>query len=382
MCETQGGMTVPGRVLVVDDEMHNRELLRDLLEVRGHSVTEAVNGREALVLAAQVMPHAILLDIMMPEMDGFEVCQQLKANPVTAPIPVLMITALSDRDDRLKGIEVGASDFLSKPVDTRDLELRTRNAIHSKQLYDCLQESFQKLQNLERLRDNLTHMIVHDMRSPLQGIFGNLEVLEISLGESLAADDKGCLQAAISAANKLIEMVSSVLDVSRMEAGQMPLCRETCDLGQVAEESVKLLGGLFEHSPVVIEHPLEGCGAICDKMIVRRFISNLLGNAAKFSPRGCEIRLSIQPLADTFKVSVIDRGPGIPPEDHAQIFEKFGQAKLGAPRVTYSSGLGLTFCKMAVEQHGGQIGVESVLGHGSTFWFTLPCALRANATTR
>ena len=134
MSITRDGVQASGRVLVVDDELPNRELLRGLLEAKGHSVTEAVNGCEALALAAQVMPHAILLDIMMPEMDGFEVCRQLKANPVTAPIPVLMVTALSDRDDRLKGIEVGASDFLSKPVDTRDVELRTRNAIHSKQL--------------------------------------------------------------------------------------------------------------------------------------------------------------------------------------------------------------------------------------------------------
>ena len=372
MSITRDGVQASGRVLVVDDELPNRELLRGLLEAKGHSVTEAVNGCEALALAAQVMPHAILLDIMMPEMDGFEVCRQLKANPVTAPIPVLMVTALSDRDDRLKGIEVGASDFLSKPVDTRDVELRTRNAIHSKQLYDQLQESLLKLQKLERLRDNLTHMIVHDMRSPLQSISGNLELLEMSLGESVRADDRSCLQDALSSAGRLIEMVSSLLDVSRMEAGQMPLNREVCDLGKVAEDAVKLLGGLFTQSPVVLEIPPVGREAFCDKMLVQRVISNLLGNAAKYSPSGSEIKLSIQRLTDAVKVLVIDQGSGIPPEYHAQIFEKFGQVDLGAQRTAHSTGLGLTFCKLAVEQHGGQIGVESVPGHGSTFWFTLP----------
>jgi len=326
-----------------------------------------------------VMPHAILLDIMMPEMDGFEGCRQLKANPATAPIPVLMITALSFREDRLKGIEVGASDFLSKPVDTRDVELRTRNAIHSKQLYDRLQDSFQQLQKLELLRDNLTHMIVHDMRSPLQGITGHLELLEMSLGESLGEDDKSSLQSTIASAQKLVEMISSLLDVSRMEAGQMPLNREVCDLGKVAEEAVKLLGGLFTQSPVVIERSPEGSELICDKEIMQRIISNLLGNAAKYAPRGSEIRLSIQRLPDTLRVSVIDRGPGIPPEYHSVIFEKFGQAGLDARRTAYSTGLGLTFCKLAVEQHGGQIGVESEPGKGSTFWFTLPAAPRTSS---
>ena len=372
MSTTQSGVPISGRVLIVDDEVHNRELLRDLLESKGLSVTEAANGREALALTAQVMPHAILLDIMMPEMNGFEVCRQLKANPVTVSIPVLMVTALSDRDDRLKGIEAGASDFLSKPVDARDVELRTRNAVQSKQLYDRLQESFQKLKALELLRDNLTHMVVHDMRSPLQGITGNLEMLEMDLGNSMSEEEKNCLKNALTSAQWLVEMVSCLLDVSRMEADQMPLCRKPCDLGQVAEEAVNLLSGLFTQSPVVVERSPEGCEVLCDKSIVRRIISNLLANAAKFSPHNSEIKLSIQRLPDAVRVSVTDHGPGIPPECHARIFEKFGQLGNGAQRTAYSTGLGLTFCKMAVEQHGGQIGVESVPCHGNTFWFTLP----------
>lgn len=359
-----------GRVLVVDDELLNRELLRDLLEAKGHSVTEAGSGREALALAAHVMPHVVLLDVMMPEMDGFEVCRQLKANPATAIIPVLMVTALNGRPDRLKGIEAGASDFLSKPVDSREVELRTRNAIRSKQLYDRLQESFQKLQSLELLRDNLTHMIVHDMRSPLQSIAGHLEMLELSLDASLGAEDKDSLREARSSAHELVEMVSALLDVSRMEAGQMPLCRETCDIAQMAKEAAQLIGGLLSQSPVHMELPPACCEALCDRSVVRRIIANLLSNAAKYSGR--EIRLSVQQLSDAVKVAVADQGPGIPPEQHARIFEKFGQAEHGAARTAYSTGLGLTFCKMAVEQHGGQIGVESAPGHGSTFWFTLP----------
>ena len=374
MSATIEGASAVGRVLVVDDEVRNRELLRDLLELQGYFVAEAENGREALVLATQMMPHVILLDVMMPGMDGYEVCRQLKAHAETAPIPVLMVTALDERDDRLKGIEAGASDFLGKPVDAQDIVLRTRNAVYAKQLYDRMQESYRKLQELEQMRDSLVHMIVHDMRSPLMGITGNLEILETCVSESLAEADKECLTDALDAARRLVEMISSMLDVSRLESGQMPLHLEACTLRQAAAEAVKLLGGLLRYSPVVVSAPQDGGAVTCDPAIIRRVLFNLLGNAAKYSPKDCEIKLSIQRQGEALHVSVSDQGPGIPPELHTRIFEKFGQVGAGAKNKGYSTGLGLTFCKLAVEQHGGRIGVENRPGGGSTFWFTVPCA--------
>ncbi len=373
MTATLNDMAVPGRVLVVDDELKNRELLRDLLEAQGHAVYEADNGPQALALAEQVVPHVILLDIMMPGMDGFEVCRQLKAHPVLSSVPVLMVTALDERADRLRGIEVGANDFLNKPIDTRDITLRVRNAVYAKQLYDRVHESYRRLQDLERLRDDLVHMIVHDMRSPLMGITGNLELLEGSVGASLKEEDRESLKDALFSAQRLVEMISSMLDVSRMEAGRLTLNRETCDLGQVVTDAVHSLSGLFKRSPVVLDLPPGGCEVVCDREIVRRVLANLLANAAKFSPDGGEIKLAVRRLAGMVKVTVSDRGPGIPLEYQARIFEKFAQLESRAQRKGSSSGLGLTFCKLAVEQLGGQIGVESSPGQGSTFWFTLPC---------
>ena len=317
-------------------------------------------------------PHAILLDVMMPEMDGLEVCRRLKAAPATAPIPVLLVTALREPDDRLNGIEAGANDFLSKPVDTREVVLRTRNAVYAKQLYDRVQADLKKLQELERLQDNLIHMIVHDMRSPLMGISGNLELLKMTLEGHLASDDQACLDNALLSARKLIEMVSSLLDVSRLEAGQMPLNPEACDLGQVAHEAVKLLGGLLRKNPVNIEVLSPVIFVSCDKSLILRVISNLVANAAQYSPMDYPINIAIQLGANTVRVSVTDKGPGIPSTHHVKIFKKFGQVETGAERKKYSTGLGLTFCKLVVEAHGGQIGLDSSPGAGSTFWFTLP----------
>ncbi len=381
MSEILNHTPVSARVLVVDDEPRNRELLRDLLETQGYAVTEAADGREALALALQIMPHAILLDVMMPGMDGFEVCRQLKANSETAPIPVLMVTALDDRDDRLKGIEAGASDFLGKPVDRQDIVLRTRNAVYAKQLYDHVQENLIKLQNLEQLRDSLVHMVVHDMRSPLMGVTGNLEIMEMNLGASLKQNDREILEDAMTSARRLVDMTSSLLDVSRMEAGKMPLRLESCDLGQVASEAVKWLGGLLRRSPVVVFSDPDVGPVQCDKEVVRRVLCNLLANASKFSPEEREIKVSIRREEGLVRVSVRDEGPGIPAEYQERIFEKYGQADSQNQRKGYSSGLGLTFCKLAVERHGGRIGVESVPGCGSTFWFTLPCDQRPEETS-
>jgi len=133
-----------GRLLVVDDEGQNRELLRALLEAQDHKVTEAENGKQALQMVIKDPPDVILLDVMMPEMDGFEVCRQLKANPATAAIPILLVTVLKDRSDRLTGIAAGASDFLSKPLDTQEVILRVRNAVYTKHLIDAEKELLEK----------------------------------------------------------------------------------------------------------------------------------------------------------------------------------------------------------------------------------------------
>ena len=150
---------LPGHVLVVDDEPANRELLSDLLQARGHRVTQATDGTDALQKAATSLPDVVLLDIMMPGMDGFEVCRQLKADPRTAPIPVLIVTAMAERSDRIKGVAAGADDFLTKPIDREELVLRVRNALYRKHLYDELANKYAELKAMAELRNSLTNMI-------------------------------------------------------------------------------------------------------------------------------------------------------------------------------------------------------------------------------
>ena len=364
-------MTPKRRILVVDDEDRNLRLMEALLVPPGYEVGFARDGEEALRKVQETSPDVILLDVMMPKLNGFEVCRRLKSDPKTAPIPVLMVTALSEREERLRGIDAGADDFLTKPVDTHEVILRVRNAVRAKHQYDQLQQSYEELRELEELRDNLVHMIIHDMRSPLTGLLGGLELLQMEVEDQLDEGQSEDLRSALDSSRRLNGMVTSLLDISRLESGKMPLRKTVCDVSALIAEALDMLGALTRDCKVSLDLPADPLGACCDADVVRRIIVNLVGNSIKFTPGG-EVRIHASTCPEGTKVSVIDTGSGIPAEYQEKIFEKFGQVEAGTGVKRYSTGLGLTFCKLAVEAHGGRICVESELGKGSTFWFTLP----------
>jgi two-component system sensor histidine kinase/response regulator len=376
------GMTTPvavppievtaGRVLIVDDEASTRELLRDLLEMRGHQVVEATNGEDALRRAVEDRPDAILLDVMMPGLDGFEVCRRLKLDPRTVAIPVLLVTTLSARDDRLKGIEAGAGDFLSKPIDRQDALLRVRNAVRLRQLHAQVSAELDRVRELEVMRDELVHWIVHDMRSPLQGAMLGVQLLSMQLDPVLTERQRGSLDRTLGILRHVAEMTSAVLDVSRLEEGRFPLHLDSCELKGILQRAIDDLRPLVAHLRIDVEAPAGTVELRADANLVERILVNLIANAAKFTPAGGELRVAILERGPLVRVEVTDTGPGIPARHREFIFEKFGQAEARREHCKYSSGLGLAFCRLAVEAHGGSIGVESEVGRGSTFWFELP----------
>ncbi len=362
-----------GRILVADDEDRNRRLFRDILEAEGHEVTMAVDGADAVEQAFARPPDAVLLDVMMPKMDGFEACRRLRQDARTAHLAILMVTALQGRADRLKGIQAGASDFLTKPVDIEEVRLRVANAVLVKHLYDKVQDDYVRLKELESLRDNLTHMVVHDMRSPLMSVSGSYEIVLMD-ADRLSAEQKEFVAIGQHACRELIDMVSSLLDISRLEAGQMPFDRTPCDVREIARTAAAAVAVQAREKTLTIHVDGEPAGVVADRDVLHRIVVNLLGNAIKFSPEGGSVGVCIASAGNAVRVTVSDQGCGIPPEDHQRIFEKFGQVASNQPRRKASTGLGLTFCKLAVEAHGGAVGVESAVGEGSTFWFTLPSA--------
>jgi signal transduction histidine kinase len=335
-----------------------------------------------LEAAASAPPDVILLDIAMPEMDGYEVCRRLKADARLAAIPVIFISALSATRDKIKGFACGGVDYVTKPFQIEEVHARveTHHKLRQFQIQlerqnGELQNNYDQLRKLEELRDNLTHMVVHDMRSPLAIVQMSLEMLKTTL-TGLSEPESKLLDGALRGAQVMNRMTTQLLDVSRLEAGQMPLNKTVCDLAPIAQAALEAITPLLgdRHAVLDVREPLT---ALCDAVLLRRVLDNLLSNALKFTPPGKEITVSIAREGEAAQLAVTDTGAGIPEKYHQKVFEKFSQIE--DEQQSKGTGLGLTFCKLAVEAHGGKIGVDSEVGRGSTFWFTLPLA--AQATT-
>jgi signal transduction histidine kinase len=318
---------------------------------------------------------------MMPEMDGYEVLQRLKADKSLRHLPVVMISALSELESVVRCIEMGAEDYLPKPFNPTLLKARVGACLEKKrardretQLFDQLQDNYRRLQQLEKLRDDLTHMIIHDLRTPLNGMLLGLQALEF-MGD-LDPGQREMLETARGGGATLVSMINDLLDISKMESGAMVLHRQEIAPNALIDAALRQVAAAANAKELtVVKHLPENLPTFAgDEAKLLRTLVNLLGNAVKFTPRRGTVTVAVRPeeAGASLLFSVTDTGEGIRPEAFGLIFEKFGQVESRQAGKLPSSGLGLTFCKLAVEAHGGEITVQSVLGTGSTFSFTIP----------
>jgi two-component system, sensor histidine kinase and response regulator len=357
-------------ILLVDDTPANLQLLSGMLRQQGYKLRPAPSGKLALRAAHALPPDLILLDIRMPEMDGYEVCELLKADPALKEIPVIFLSALSETTDKVKAFAAGGVDYITKPFQLDEVLARVETHLEIRRQRRQLQESYESLRRLESLRDSLIHMVVHDLRSPLIMVGDFLALLEKCESQNLSTNASRFVVQARQAVDELVDMVNSMLDVSRMEAGELKLNRSRCQLNLLLREVASGFGPCGDAAEIVIEAPEQPVEVSADPALLTRVMRNLLGNALRYATGGGSVRAAVSRSGREARVAIADNGPGIPPEYHQRIFEKFGQVEdAGAGTGT---GLGLTFCKFAIELHGGCIGVESEVGKGSTFWFTLP----------
>ena len=357
-------------VLVVDDTIDNLRLLSDILDHRGYEVRAVTSGAQALLAAAADPPDLLLLDITMPDMDGYEVCRRLKAQPASRDVPVIFLTALNETADKVKGFDIGGVDYVTKPFQVEEVLARVQTHVALRQAQVALAESNTHLRALEQLRDDMVQMIVHDMRSPLTALLLRLRFLgspPATLSEQQAED----LRAAIQSAQALTRMTDDLLDVSRLEEGRMPVERSVWDLTRMARDVCAALAAMDRDRSIDVESTA-AIEATCDGGLVRRIIENLVSNGIRHTPAGSRLRVSIASADGRVRVAVHDEGDGVPQEARARIFEKFGTLETRHERIYPSFGVGLAFCKLAVEAQGGTIGLDSREPIGSTFWFELP----------
>jgi two-component system, sensor histidine kinase and response regulator len=371
----EAGMTTSTRavpnILVVDDTVENLRLLSSILGQCGYEVRPVTNGRQALQAAEREPPDLILLDINMPELDGFEVCTRLKQQASLKDVPVIFLSALTDVSDKVRAFEVGGIDYVTKPFQVEEVTARVKTHLALRRAGRDLEESYARLRTLEKLRDDLVHMVVHDMRSPLMVLTGHLELLQADiakLGSRQATED---LDNAIRGARALNRMTNDLLDVSRLEEGKFPLEKAPHELVQILEAAAASVGVLDRARSISVT----ASAAVtldCDGGVLARVMQNLLSNAIKHTPARGRIDVSITASGDCVRIEVADEGPGVPAQAQAAIFEKFGAPKARAEQKYHSAGLGLAFCKLAVEAHGGSIGISSRSPCGSVFWFEIP----------
>ncbi len=343
-------------ILVVDDTPANLLLLARMLTERGCHPRPVLSGRLALEAARTEPPDLILLDITMPEMNGYEVCEQLKADPALKDIPVIFISASNATIDKVKAFKAGGVDYVTKPFQFEEVMARVQTHLH--------------LRWLEKMRDDLTHMVVHDLNNPLAVICWFLDMLESGQTRTPHAITPEIIANVRRCTNDLVTMIASILDVSKMEAGEMKLLCKPCRLDDLVLTVLAMTQPLPGNRSVTFDTREPSPPLTLDVGLIQRVIQNLLSNALKHTPPSGNIRLVITPSQSEVRLAVTDSGPGIAGEHHQRIFEKFGQVEDGKRR--RGTGLGLTFCKLAVEAHGGRIGVESEVGTGSTFWLALP----------
>lgn len=375
MSSAAGAPTLPDTIAIVDDEPENLNVLEAALSQAGYRVAVFPRGDLVLAAALESPPDLVLLDVCMPGLDGYEVCRRFKANEGLRPIPIIFISALTATADVEAGFDCGGVDYITKPFRRAEVLARVRTHIALRRMHADLARQNAQLVALEYNRDTLVHMVVHDMRSPLHVILGYLEVVYASSASgSLSADERTCLQGAIGGAQQLSQMVSSMIDLSRMET-------ETIPLQPVAVAAHKLLQVACaqavtpRHRERIVEEIADPCPLLqCDLNLSARILANLLANALKYAPGESPIVFGAAPDPSGVRLWVRDQGPGIRASYHHRIFEKFGMVDPPAGASMPSTGLGLAFCKLAVQAQGGSIGVDSAPGQGSTFWWTLPAA--------
>ncbi|MEH1845314.1 MAG: hybrid sensor histidine kinase/response regulator [Nostoc sp.] len=361
------------RILAVDDTPDNLILVQAILESEGYEIDLVSDGIKALRQVEQSPPDLILLDVMMPGMDGYEVTRRIRNNPAISYIPILLITAFHE-SSVVEGLDAGADDFIRKPFDTDELLARVRSLLR-------LKHSLDEQQKMARQREDFVSRLTHDLRTPLVASDRMLNLFEMETFCKISPEMKQAIAVMIRSNKNLMDMVNTLLEVYRFEAGKKTLNWEECDLREISQEVVSELSPLTSEKGLTLEidtRELDSQGKnagiiMGDRLELRRVVNNLIANAIKFTDTGgITIRIFETPPhpenSDSVTIEIQDTGYGIVPEDQATIFERFRQGK----HKRSGSGLGLHLSHRIVKAHAGTIQVTSELGKGSLFTVQLP----------
>jgi len=352
-------------IMLVDDTPTNLSVLIDYLNDFGFEILIAVDGEGALTAAEAGQPDLILLDIMMPGMDGYETCRRLKQDPVTKDIPVIFISALSESMDKVKGFSAGGVDYITKPFQQDEVLARITTHL-------TIQRQKKELAALNATKDKFFSVISHDMRGIFTPIVGSSDLIRRMVekyNDPKLIKFSNNLSVSVKNALKLFE---NLLEWSRMQQGGMTFEPTNLSIKELVEKTVELLEEHQKTKNIQISNEIKEDYIIsADKNMIQTVIRNLISNGLKFTHPGGTITLNAAKKGNTLEVSVSDNGIGMPPDRVSTLFTlKQTKSKKGTGGER-GTGLGLILCKEFVEKHGGNIWVNSSVGKGTTFSFTL-----------
>jgi signal transduction histidine kinase len=371
-------------LFIVDDTPINLEYLTAMLNKHGYEVYTATSGQEALQQVLTIQPDLILLDVAMPEMDGYAVCRALKANPASSAIPVVFLSAGDHLQQKLIAFQVGGVDYVTKPFQTQEVlaRIQTHVELHHRRLEveQLRQSEVAYLNNLNKMKDEVLKMVSHDLKNPLGRIMGGAELLALELEDALAPDHPH--RASLSQKNEIIlqgvykmrQMLDNLLQMARNDTTSKVVLHSTVLQpylnGLLTEFDLSAQAKQLDLFLEAIQPDLTA--KIAPEMFAHA-VQNLLSNAIRYTPQGGQVSLGARQVSpQEVAIYVHDTGIGIAPSDIPRLFEQFYRAKHSAAIESSGVGLGLSIVKTIVEQHQGRIEVESALGVGSTFTIYLP----------
>ncbi len=425
------GHSVSETILIIDDQPKNLAVIGDYLMKCGYTVIVSQTGEGGLRRAKRFKPDLILLDILMPDMDGFETCRRLKADESTKNIPVIFMTALTGVEDKVKGFELGGVDYITKPIEYEEVlarvkthlqivnqkkqleiqacnlqkintqlnnEINSRKAVQkelkklNEELEDRinirteelskvaeqlrltnieLQKANNELRKIDDMKTEFVALASHELRTPLTSILGYAQTLaasDLQLDNSTRAN---ILSIIVSESKRLAALIGNLLDISKIETRNIKFKTEPFDISDVINKVINVLN-LPSNFPLEVHNKTRNnCRAVGNKDQTGQVIRNLLDNALRYVKEEGKITINISETEDFIQVGISDTGPGIKKEEQKKIFEKFYRIRDEKKR-SIGSGLGLSIASKIIASQGGQIWVESTYGEGATFYFTLP----------
>ncbi len=345
-------------VLAIDDNEDNLALLEAVLDTCVLGL--AGSGPEGLELARSSHPDLILLDLQMPGMDGFSVLEALRADERTARIPVVLLTAAyRDAESIARGLDLGAAEYLTKPIQAEELRVRVAAVLRATQ----------SERELARLRRDFSSMLLHDLRTPLESVR-----LAVSLLGAAGPEErrKELVSMAQGGLIEVTDLVEGLIEGYRLDEGELVLDRREVDLGRMTADTAERFALIAkQRQMVIVPEVAPDLKVFADERILRRVLNNLAGNALKYASPG-EIRIRAVAEDGRVKIEVVDQGPGMDPEIRERAFDRFFHQGRRRDKHQGGFGLGLAFCKQAIEGHGGEIGIDSLPGRGTRVWLRLP----------